>query len=153
MKQRQPLICQEDIFNHHFNSTPPEQYGCHLTDSIFKCIFMNVKSRVFWLDFHWSVFQRVKLTISRHWSGNGAWCIYASPGGNGSIHQGWVMHICIVKPKHHLFRYWCVIWLASSHFLNQSWIIVNRSLRNRLQWNLIATFILYRRTCIWNFYF
>ena len=36
---------------------------------------------------------------------------------------------------HHWFRLWLVAWLASSHYLNHCWNIVNWTLRNKLQWN------------------
>ena len=35
------------------------------------------------------------------------------------------------------FRQWLVAYSAPSHYLNQCWVIVNRTLRNQLQWNLI----------------
>ena len=31
---------------------------------------------------------------------------------------------------------WLVTWLAPSHYLNQCWIVVNWTLRNKFQWNL-----------------
>ena len=37
---------------------------------------------------------------------------------------------------HHWLRYWLVAWSAPSHYLNQSWNIVNWNLGNKLQWNL-----------------
>ena len=49
-----------------------------------------------------------------------------------------VPHICISELGQHWFRWWlgsdgdC---LASSHYLNQSWVIVKWTLRNKLQWN------------------
>ena len=36
---------------------------------------------------------------------------------------------------HHWFRLWLVAWSAPSHYLKQCWIIVNWTLRNKLQWN------------------
>ena len=36
----------------------------------------------------------------------------------------------------HWFRQWLVVeQLAPSHYLNQCWDIINRTLRNKLQWN------------------
>ena len=35
----------------------------------------------------------------------------------------------------HWFRQWLVAWPAPSHYLNQWWDNVNRTLRNKLQWN------------------
>ena len=37
---------------------------------------------------------------------------------------------------HHWFRKWLVAWPAPSHYLNQCWVIVNWTFRNKLQWNL-----------------
>ena len=37
--------------------------------------------------------------------------------------------------SHHWFRYWLVASSAPSHYLNQCWLIVNSTLRNKLQWN------------------
>ena len=37
--------------------------------------------------------------------------------------------------KHHWFRWWLVAWTAPSHYLKQCWIIVNWTLRSKLQWN------------------
>ena len=39
------------------------------------------------------------------------------------------------ETNHHWFRKWLVAWPAPSHYLNQCWIIVNSTLRNKLQWN------------------
>ena len=36
----------------------------------------------------------------------------------------------------HWFRQWLVAWSAPSHYQNQCWNIVNKTLRNKLQWNL-----------------
>ena len=38
--------------------------------------------------------------------------------------------------NHHWFREWLVAWSAPSHYLNRCWNIVNRTLGNKLQWNL-----------------
>ena len=37
--------------------------------------------------------------------------------------------------NHHWFRWRLVAWSAPSHYLNQCWNIVNRTLGNELQWN------------------
>ena len=42
-------------------------------------------------------------------------------------------HICVTI--YHWFRKWLVAWSVPSHYLNQSWNIVNRRLRSKLQWN------------------
>ena len=48
------------------NSSPPGQNGRHFVDDIFKCIFL-MTSFAFWSKFHWCLFLRVKLTITKHW--------------------------------------------------------------------------------------
>ena len=45
---------------------PPGQNGRLFADDIFRCIFVNEKF-IFRLKFHWSLFLRVQLTITRHW--------------------------------------------------------------------------------------
>ena len=37
--------------------------------------------------------------------------------------------------NHHWLRQWLVAWSAPSHYQNQCWNIVNKTLRNKLQWN------------------
>ena len=60
------------------------------------------------------------------------------------LYQNIPLHINSLRPSdaymrqwtnHHWFRYWLVAWTAPSHYLKQCWIIVNWSLRNKLQWN------------------
>ena len=53
------------------------------------------------------------------------------------IHLPLVPHICISKSGQHWFRHWLVAYSAPSHYLNQCWIIVNWTLRNKLLWNFI----------------
>ena len=36
----------------------------------------------------------------------------------------------------HWFRQWLVAWSTPSHYQNQCWNIVNKTLRNKLQWNV-----------------
>ena len=45
-------------------------------------------------------------------------------------------HICVGESGPHWFQWRHVAYSAPSHYLNQSWVIVNRALRNKLQWNL-----------------
>ena len=84
-----------------FNSSPPGQNGCHFTDDIFRCIFMNdnfcILNKVSLRFVH-----RVQLTITwywfRYWLGPNRWqaiiwtnadpiqwCIYAALGGDELI--------------------------------------------------------------------
>ena len=41
----------------------------------------------------------------------------------------------LLYSNHHWFRWWLVVRLAQSHYLNLCWNIVNLTLRNKLQWN------------------
>ena len=50
-------------------------------------------------------------------------------------HLPLVMHICESESGQHWFRLWLVAYLVPSHYLNQCWVIVNWTLRNKLQWN------------------
>ena len=50
-------------------------------------------------------------------------------------HWGQVTHICIGNLRHHWFRKWLVTCLATSHYLNQCWVIINLTLKKKLQWN------------------
>ena len=46
-----------------------------------------------------------------------------------------VPHICVNESGQHWFRLWLDAYPAPSHYLNQWWIIVNGTIRNKLQWN------------------
>ena len=59
-------------------------------------------------------------------------------------------HICVNAPDQHWFRLWLVACSASSHYLNQPWLIVNWTLRNRLDWNFNQNIKLFiNKKCIW----
>ena len=77
------------------NSLRPRQNGCHFADDTFTRIFLN-EVLEFRLNFHWSLFMRVQLTLFQHW-----------------------------------FRWWLGAGQATSHYLNQWWIVhwrINASL-------------------------
>ena len=46
-----------------------------------------------------------------------------------------VPHICVIELGQHWFRKWLGAEQATSHYLNQCWLIVNWTLGNKLQWN------------------
>ena len=52
-------------------------------------------------------------------------------------HRPLVPHICVSHVGQRCFRLWLVACEATSHYLKQCWLIVNWTLRNKLQWNLI----------------
>ena len=45
------------------------------------------------------------------------------------------IYICVIKRRHHWFRWWLVAWPVPRHYLNQWWNIVNWTLGNKFQWN------------------
>ena len=64
--------------------------------------------------------------------------IYVAPKSSSPTeltHWGRVTHICVGKLTI-IGSDNGVAWTAPSHYLNQCWIIVNWTLRNKLQWNL-----------------
>ena len=46
-----------------------------------------------------------------------------------------VLHICVSESDQHWLRSWLAAYSAPSHYLNQSWVIVNWTLRNKLNRN------------------
>ena len=63
-------------------------------------------------------------------------CIYATADLTALNPLPLVPHICVSELSKLCFRQWLVAFSASSHYLNQSWFIVNWTLRNKFQWNL-----------------
>ena len=51
-------------------------------------------------------------------------------------HLHLVPHICVEELDKHWFRWWLVAYSAPSHFMNKFPLIVNWTLRNKVQWNL-----------------
>ena len=58
------------------------------------------------------------------WNGKRCW-LYSSPP---------VLHICSESGQH-WFRQWLVAYSVPGHYLNQCWVIVNWTIRNKIQWN------------------
>ena len=50
-------------------------------------------------------------------------------------HLPLVPHICVSESGQHWSRQWLVAYSAPSHYLDQSWIIVNWTLKNKHLWN------------------
>ena len=62
--------------------------------------------------------------------------LWHSPESNSkrSVHE---LNSCVVRLHIWNYNHICQgAYLAPSHYLNQCWVIVNWSLRNKLQWNL-----------------
>ena len=74
------------------------------------------------------------------------------PGTNEFTHFPLEPHICASESGQHWFRQWLVAYSAPSHYLKQCWVIVNWTLRNKLQWNFnqnIKRFI--HKKSIWKY--
>ena len=56
-----------NLGNLSFNSFPPGQNGRHFARQYFLDAFSWMKSILFWLKFHRSLFPRVQLTMTQHW--------------------------------------------------------------------------------------
>ena len=69
---------------------------------------------------------------------------------NRLTHLPLVLHICVSKLGQHWFVQWLVAYSAPSHYLNQCWVIVNWTLRNKLQWNFNQNAKLFTK-CIWKY--
>ena len=50
-------------------------------------------------------------------------------------HLPLVPHTCFNESGQRCFRWWLVAYSAPGHYLNQCWVIINWTLRNKLQWN------------------
>ena len=59
--------------------------------------------------------------------GSKSHCVISFRPNDACVHQ--------YQTKQHWFRQWLVAWPAPSHYLNQFWLIVNWTLRNKLPWN------------------
>ena len=126
-----------------------------ISQTTFSRAFSSMKIVVFWLNFHWNMFARVQLTIIHHWFKywlgvyqaishylNQWWLvyrhIYASLGLNELIIS---ISVGEAKPSNTGLDNACKLTIIGSgnglpsHYLNQCWNIVNRTLGNKLQWN------------------
>ena len=68
-------------------------------------------------------FALIRETIEAFWT-----CLHLT-------HLPLVPHMCVSELGQHWFRQWFVAYSAPSHYLNQCWVIVNWTVRNKLQWN------------------
>ena len=62
-----------------------------------------------------------------------------------------VSHIWVSESDQHWFRKWLVAYSVPSHYLNQSWVIVNWTLSNKLQRNLTEIQNFHSQKCIWKY--
>ena len=96
--------------------------------------------------------RRTSVIISQHWFrwwlGAIRWqaitCANIDPeqchhivslGHNELTHLLLVSHICVGGYGQHWFRQWLVAYSVPSHYLNQCWVIVNWTLKKKLQLN------------------
>ena len=64
VKPKQLSVLQ--LFKNQLNSSPPWHMAA-ISQTIFLDAFSWMKSFIFWLKFHWSLFLRVQLTITQRW--------------------------------------------------------------------------------------
>ena len=55
------------IDHHYFLTSYPLDKVATISQTLFSDAFSWMTSFVFWLKIHWSLFQRVQLTITQHW--------------------------------------------------------------------------------------
>ena len=96
------------------------QNGGYFTDSIFKRIFMNEKVQSFIRIYHNK--SALVQIMAWCWSGNKA---LSEPIGDKPLSEQWwfisLMHIWITRPQWECLTTW-------SHYLNQYWLIVGKTL-------------------------
>ena len=82
------------IFSSTLNTLRVRQNGCHFTDDIFKCIFLNENV---WIPikFHWNLFLRVQLTIFQYWL---RWWLGAFQVTSYYLNQWLLVHRCTYAP-------------------------------------------------------
>ena len=137
----------EDVY-FSFNTLRPRQNGCHLADNIFKCIILNE-----------NVWIRIKISLRLVPKGpiNNipalvqimAWYLRGDKPLSEPMMVSLLMHICVPLPQwvnslwhsSAIWQQWsgstlvqimaCCL-MASSHYLNQCWLLINRVLCNTL---------------------
>ena len=133
---------KRELNGHNGTCLMPKPNGHHFVD-IYKCIIFNENHCIL----NWNCIK-VQLTISQH-------CFtyllstkqVTSNCLNSSLPHIWVGELCL-----HWFRYWFVTYSAPRHNLNKYWLIVNWTLRNKLQWKFNQnTKLFIHEKCIWRY--
>ena len=70
-----------------------------------------------------------------------------------STHLPLAPHICFSKLGQDWFRLRFVTCSVPNHYLNQHWLLVNWTIRNKFQWNLnqLRNKTFHSRICIWKY--
>ena len=96
------------INSHHIDMVDPTQWGlnkmAHILQTTFWNEFSSMKNQVFWIKFHWTVFQWVWLTMSTFRSGNGL-----EPSGNKPLSDPMLSKF--------FYSLWC-------HYASMSWYVL-----------------------------
>ena len=77
--------------------------------------------------------------------------MYSTNKSVGWNHIPLMPHICVSESGQPWFRLWFVAYSVPSHYLNQCWVIVNWTFRNKLHWNFYQNTIFHSRKCIWTY--
>ena len=118
----------------------------HITNSFYKLISWALTVKLVLGECRWA-----PLIISQHWF---RWwlgairqqaitwadidpelCHHMVSLGHNELTHLLVPHICVGGYGQHWFRQWLVAYSVPSHYLNQCWVIINWTLRNKLQLN------------------
>ena len=81
------------------------------------------------IEIHTFSFTQMRFKLS-----SGKWRPFCL-GLNVLTHILLVSHICVHELGQHGFRWWLIACLTLCHYLNQWWLIVLWTLRNKCQWN------------------
>ena len=104
----------------------PGKDGLHIETGPWRCVISLWPKAPQWRIFGRSVEECADLKLAYY---------QAALDINELTHLPLVPYICVGELGHHWFRLWLAACLAPSHYLNQRWLIVNWTLRNKPQWN------------------
>ena len=95
-----------------------------ISPTMFSDTFSWTKSVIFWLQFHWSLFLRVQLTIFQHWF---RWWLGADQATSHYLNQCWpdsLTHICDTRGRWincksdlMIFGYFLALLFVNSHLV------------------------------------
>ena len=95
------------------------------------------------INVHWSVIHGIKrkphLSVVWNWYHFVAIAILHQPRPTDSADINTRLQLSdtsSIPPMHVGFLLWLVVYLAPRQYLNQCWLVVNWTHRNKLQWNL-----------------
>ena len=82
-----------NIHNQQGKLISPTQNGCHFTEDICRCIFVNEKFCIL-IKFHLNLFLMIQLTITQHWFKIMAWRRIGDKPSSEPMLNDSLTHIC-----------------------------------------------------------